>query len=70
MRAAEMLIWLGDFNYRVDCSYKEAKEYIQQGWIKELLAKVPPPPTTMSARSHLDCSTSKSTLLAWAGGAF
>lgn len=40
MRAAEMLVWLGDFNYRVNCSYEEAKEYIQQGWIKELLAMV------------------------------
>ena len=39
MRAAEMLIWLGDFNYRVNCSYEDAKEYIQHGWIKELLAK-------------------------------
>ena len=35
-----MLIWLGDFNYRVNCSYEDAKEYIQHGWIKELLAKV------------------------------
>lgn len=40
MRAAEMLVWLGDFNYRVNCSYDDAKDYIQQGWIKELLAKV------------------------------
>ena len=39
MRAAEILIWLGDFNYRVNCSYEDAKEYIQHGWIKELLSK-------------------------------
>ena len=40
MRAAEMLVWLGDFNYRINCSYDDAKDYIQHGWIKELLAKV------------------------------
>jgi hypothetical protein len=51
MRAAEMLIWLGDFNYRVNCSYQEAKDYIQQGWIKELLAKVSFP--THSPPIHL-----------------
>lgn len=35
-----MLVWLGDFNYRINCTYEEAKESIQHGWIKELLAKV------------------------------
>ena len=48
-----MLIWLGDFNYRVDCTYSEALEYIQHGWIKELLAKVR---RTPFIRTDLDCA--------------
>lgn len=49
MRAAEMLVWLGDFNYRVNCSYEDAKDYIQHGWIKELLSKV----ALLACLSHL-----------------
>lgn len=39
MRAAEMLVWVGDFNYRINCSYEEAKEGIRRGRLEQLLAK-------------------------------
>lgn len=40
MKAAEMVVWLGDFNYRVNMEYQEALDYIHNDWIGELLKKV------------------------------
>ena len=36
-----MLVWLGDFNYRVDAEYGEAKGLVRRGDLSPLLAKVP-----------------------------
>lgn len=38
-----MLVWLGDFNYRIDCIYEEAKELVRRNDLQTLLAKVSPP---------------------------
>ena len=40
MRAAEMLVWMGDFNYRINCSYEDAKENIRRGRLETLLERV------------------------------
>lgn len=36
-----MLVWMGDFNYRIDCTYEHAKELAHRNQLAELLAKVP-----------------------------
>ena len=38
-----MLVWLGDFNYRVDAEYGEAKGLVRRNDLAPLLAKVPQP---------------------------
>ena len=40
MRDAEMVIWLGDFNYRIELSFEVAKEKARRKLLTELLAKV------------------------------
>ena len=40
MRDAEMVIWLGDFNYRVELSFEVAKEKARRKLLTDLLAKV------------------------------
>jgi hypothetical protein len=35
-----MLVWMGDFNYRIDCIYEEAKELVRRNDLQALLAKV------------------------------
>ena len=43
MKDAELLVWLGDFNYRIDVSYEVAKEKIRRNTrqsLDELLAQV------------------------------
>lgn len=40
MRAAEMLIWMGDFNYRVNVSYEDCKDAIRRKQLHLLLEKV------------------------------
>lgn len=40
MRDAEMVIWLGDFNYRIDLSFEVAKEKARRKLLTDLLAKV------------------------------
>lgn len=40
MRAAEMLVWAGDFNYRINCTYEEVKDCIRRGKLEHLLQKV------------------------------
>ena len=39
MRAAELLVWAGDFNYRVEASYEDAKDKVRRGRLEDLLAK-------------------------------
>ena len=36
-----MLVWLGDFNYRVDAEYGEAKSLVRRNDLSPLLSKVP-----------------------------
>ncbi len=36
-----MLVWLGDFNYRVDAEYGEAKGLVRRNDLSPLLSKVP-----------------------------
>ncbi len=38
-----MLVWLGDFNYRVDAEYGEAKGLVRRNDLSPLLSKVPLP---------------------------
>ena len=40
MRSAEVLIWLGDFNYRVNMDYEDTLDYIKNNWLDKLLEKV------------------------------
>ncbi len=40
MRDVEMLVWAGDFNYRVDVSYADALSRIKAGQLDDLLHKV------------------------------
>lgn len=40
MRSAELLVWLGDFNYRIGCTYTEAKERIRNNQLDYLLEQV------------------------------
>ena len=40
MRDAEMVIWLGDFNYRVELTFEVAKEKARRKLLTDLLAKV------------------------------
>lgn len=35
-----MLVWLGDFNYRVDAEYGEAKGLVRRNDLSPLLSKV------------------------------
>lgn len=35
-----MLVWMGDFNYRIDASYEHAKELAHRNQLTDLLAKV------------------------------
>lgn len=54
MRDAELLVWLGDFNYRIDTTYEIAKENIRRNTptsLAELLKHVRPP--TMHAPALL-----------------
>lgn len=37
LQQAELLVWLGDFNYRVDTSYENALDHIRQNMALELL---------------------------------
>lgn len=39
LQRAELLVWVGDFNYRVDMSYHEALEAIEQNRLRDMLEK-------------------------------
>ena len=45
-----MLVWLGDFNYRVDAEYGEAKSLVRRNDLSPLLSKV-----CMIAASVINC---------------
>lgn len=40
MRDAEMLVWAGDFNYRIEASYTDALHHIAQNELDWLLERV------------------------------
>lgn len=42
MRDAEMLVWAGDFNYRIEASYEDALDHIAQKELDWLLERVRP----------------------------
>lgn len=44
------MVWAGDFNYRVDAHYDQAKEAVRRGDLQALLAKARsfPPPTPLA----------------------
>jgi hypothetical protein len=44
-----MLVWLGDFNYRVDAEYAEAKGLVRRNDLSPLLSKVTLPWHSMHA---------------------
>ena len=41
LKEMDMLVWLGDFNYRVDAEYGEAKGLVRRNDLSPLLSKVP-----------------------------
>ena len=43
MRDAEMLVWAGDFNYRIEASYDEALEHIRNNDLEYLIDRVSSP---------------------------
>ena len=43
MRDAEMLVWAGDFNYRIEANYEEALEHIRNNDLDYLIDRVSPP---------------------------
>lgn len=43
MRDAEMLVWAGDFNYRIEAGYDEALEHIRNNDLDFLIDRVSPP---------------------------
>lgn len=43
MRDAEMLVWAGDFNYRIEVGYDEALEHIRNNDLDFLIDRVSPP---------------------------
>ena len=49
LKEMDMLVWLGDFNYRVDAEYAEAKGLVRRNDLSPLLSKVPMPCRTMHA---------------------
>ena len=40
LKEMDMLVWLGDFNYRVDAEYGEAKGLVRRNDLSPLLSKV------------------------------
>ena len=42
MRDADMLVWAGDFNYRVEASYEDALDHVAQNDLDWLLERVNP----------------------------
>ncbi len=40
MRNAEMLVWAGDFNYRIDATYEDAIDHIRCNDLEYLLERV------------------------------
>ena len=40
LKEVDMLVWLGDLNYRIDSTYEHAKELAHRNQLSELLAKV------------------------------
>ena len=65
MRDADLLVWLGDFNYRIDVTYELAKEKIRRNCLDELMEQVllPGPasavcdwPMTASNRAQISCA--------------
>ena len=56
LKEMDMLVWLGDFNYRVDAEYGEAKSLVRRNDLSPLLSKVcmiAAPVTTLSLISHM-----------------
>ena len=47
LKEVDMLVWMGDFNYRIDATYEHAKELAHRNQLTELLAKV----------AHRSCTT-------------
>ena len=43
MRDAEMLVWAGDFNYRIETDYDDALEHIRNNDLDYLIDRVSPP---------------------------
>lgn len=48
MRDAEMLVWAGDFNYRIEVGYDEALEHIRNNDLDFLIDRVSPPALPLS----------------------
>lgn len=40
MRDAEMLVWAGDFNYRIEATYEDALERIRNNELDYLIERV------------------------------
>ena len=40
MRNAEMLVWAGDFNYRIEATYEDALDHIRCNDLEYLLERV------------------------------
>ena len=40
MRDAEMLVWAGDFNYRIEVGYEDAMQHIRGNDLEYLLDRV------------------------------
>ena len=49
LKEMDMLVWLGDFNYRVDAEYAEAKGLVRRNDLSPLLSKVTLPWHSMHA---------------------
>ena len=60
MRSAEMLVWMGDFNYRIELDYDTVVQLVRnhlrgdRGALAALLEEVSPPPQVTSHRAGGD----------------
>ena len=58
MRDAEMLVWAGDFNYRIEASYEDAIERIRNNDLEYLIDRVstlpllPPLPLPLASATY------------------
>lgn len=52
MRDAEMLVWAGDFNYRIEATYEDALERIRNNELDYLIERVRPQTLPAAMRQH------------------